>query len=356
MTQRPFTRLLCALGMTALVAAACGGGGASQASPSAARTAATSGGASPAATAAATPQVLSRPVEFVISTAPGGGSDIYARQWIAIMQGEKALNTSVLPVNKEGGAGAVAFTYVFEKKSDPHYLMVTLNSFFTTIITQKLPYKATDFTPIANMALDPFYLWANEDSKWKTAQDFIADAKTRSITVAGTGSKQEDEVLFRRIEATAGTKPFNYIPQSSGGTVATALAGHQGGVEATVNNPSEGIGLFQTSPRKLRPLCAFTPAQPTAPAYKDVPTCKSQGLDISDYYIVRAIVGPPGLNATQTKFWADVFKKVFDSNDWKKFMNDNGLDPDYRAGDDVKKLFDDYNKLHEDIAKKNGWI
>jgi tripartite-type tricarboxylate transporter receptor subunit TctC len=354
MSQRSFARLLSLVATTALIAAACGGTS-TQASP-------TPAGTGPAATTAATTApsaapVLTRPVEFVISTAPGGGSDIYARQWIAIMQSEKALSTSVLPVNKEGGAGAVAFTYVFEKKGDPHYIMVTLNSFFTTIITTKgLPYQATDFSPIANMALDPFYLWVNDDSKWKTAQDFIAEAKTRSITVAGTGSKQEDEVLFRRIEALAGTKPFNFIPQSSGGTVATALAGHQGGVEATVNNPSEGLGLFSANPKKVRPLCAFTAAQPTAPAYKDVPTCKSQGLDISDYFIVRAIVGPPGLSATQVKFWADVFKKVFDSADWKKFMNDNGLDPDYRAGDDVKKLFDDYNKLHIDIAKKNGWI
>ena len=354
MAHRSFARIFSLLAATALLAAACGGAGTTAPSPSAAGTGAAASGAATARPSAAA--VLTRPVEFVISTAPGGGSDIYARQWIATMQSEKALTTSVLPVNKEGGAGAVAFTYVFEKKGDPHYILVTLNSFFTTIITQKLPYQATDFTPIANMALDPFYLWVNEDSKWKTAQDFVAEARTRSITVAGTGSKQEDEVMFRRIEGLAGTKPFNYIPQSSGGTVATALAGHQGGVEATVNNPSEGIGLFSATPRKMRPLCAFTPNQPTANAYKDIPTCKSQGLDISDYYIVRAIVGPPGLSATQTQFWADVFKKVFDAADWKKFMQDNGLDPDYRAGDAVKKLFDEYNKLHIDIAKKNGWI
>ena len=340
------------LASIAIVAAACGGT-AGQASPTPAATGATG---APATAAATAKPVLTRPVEFVISTAPGGGSDIYARQWIAIMQKENAINTSVLPVNKEGGAGAVAFTYVFEKKGDPHYIMVTLNSFFTTIITQKLPYKATDFTPIANMALDPFFLWVNEDSPWKNAQDFIKAAQDKAITVAGTGSKQEDEALFRRIQDTAKTKPFNFIPQTSGGTVATALAGHQGGVDATVNNPSEGLGLYTASPRKLRPLCAFTPASPKEGAYKDLATCKSQGLDITDYYIVRAIVGPPGLSAEQTKFWADVFKKVFDSADWKKFMQDNALDPDYRAGDDVKKLFADYDKLHQEIAQKNGWV
>src|SRR5438876_11264228 len=131
------------------------------------------------------------PVEFVISTAPGGGSDIYARAMATIIENKKFSPQPVTPLNKEGGSGAVAFTYVFDHKGDMHYIMITLNSFFTTIITQKLPYKATDFTPIANMALDPFFLWVNEDSPWKTAQDFVAAAQKDSLTVAATGSKPE---------------------------------------------------------------------------------------------------------------------------------------------------------------------
>src|SRR5437762_11855991 len=182
------------------------------------------------------------PVEFVISTAPGGGSDLCARAMATIIENKKLSPQPVTPLNKEGGSGAVAFTYVFDHKGDIHYVMITLNSFFTTIITQKLPYKATDFTPIANLALDPFFLWVNEDSTWKTAGDFVKAAQDKSIVVAGTGSKQEDEALFRRIQSTANTKPFTFVPQTSGATVAAALAGHQGGVDATVNNPSEGIG------------------------------------------------------------------------------------------------------------------
>src|SRR5213595_2521332 len=205
------------------------------------------------------------PVEFVISTAPGGGSDLYARAMASIIETKKFSPQPVTPLNKEGGSGAVAFQYVYEKTGDMHYVMITINSFFTTIITQKLAFKATDFTPIANMALDPFFLWVNDDSPWKNAGDFVTAAKAGSISVAGTGSKQEDEALFRRIEDTMKTKAFTYIPQTSGATVAAALAGHQGGVNATVNNPSEGLQLYQA--KKLRPLCAFTPASPTAAAY-----------------------------------------------------------------------------------------
>src|SRR5437879_5752264 len=327
------TRVLSLLAAGMLVAVACGGGGGG--TPASSQPAAASGTTQPTGVAAISP---TRPVEFVISTAPGGGSDIYARFMQGVIEKQKLSPQPVQPVNKEGASGAVAFTYVFEKRGDMHYIMITLNSFFTTIITQKLPYKATDFTPIANLALDPFFLWVNEDSPWKNAQDFIAAAKADSLVVTGTGSKQEDEALFSRIQVTAGLKPFKFVPSASGATVAAAVAGHQGGVVASVNNPSEGKGLFTGTPSKMRPLCTFEAASPTTPNYSTLPTSRSQGLAISDYFIVRSIMAPPGLSKGQQAFWVDVFKKVFDSDDWKKFMTDNELKPDFRSGADFDKL------------------
>ncbi len=339
-------RFVTILGSVLLVATACGGGAAAP-SPS----------ASVAASATAeTMTQPTKPIEFVISTAPGGGSDIYARAMAGIIEKNKLSPQPVQPVNKEGGSGAVAFTYVYEKKADMHYIMITLNSFFTTIITQKLPYKATDFTPIANMALDPFFLWVNDDSPWKNAGDFITAAKAGSISVAGTGSKQEDEALFRRIEDTMKTKAFTYIPQTSGATVAAALAGHQGGVNATVNNPSEGLPFYQGANKKLRPLCAFTPESPKTGVYTGLATCTSQGIAIDDYYIMRAIVAAPGLTPAQQAFWVDVFKKVYDSAEWKKFMDDNALNPDFRTGIDFRQFLTRYQQVHQDIATKFNWV
>jgi len=323
---------------------ACASGGGSTATPSG------SAGASAAAVAP------TKPVEFVISTAPGGGSDLYARAMASIISAKNLSPQPVQPLNKEGGSGAVAFTYVYDHKGDMHYVMITLNSFFTTIITQKLPYKATDFTPIANMALDPFFLWVNNDSTFKTAQDFVDAAKANSLTVAGTGSKQEDEALFRRIEDTMKTKPFTYVPQTSGATVAAALAGHQGGVVATVNNPSEGLALYNASPKQLRPLCAFLPASPTTGVYSGLATCKSQGIPIDDYFIMRGIMAAPGLSPAQQAFWVDVFKKVYDSDEWKKFMTDNALQPDFRSGLDFRQFLSQYQQLHQDIATKFKWV
>src|SRR5437899_8376418 len=284
--SRPAIRLTAILAAALVTLTACATANAPSATP-------TSSGS---ATAAAVVQPT-HPVEFVISTAPGGGSDIYARAMASIIENKKFSPQPVTPLNKEGGSGAVAFQYVYEKTGDMHYVMITLNSFFTTIITQKLSFKATDFTPVANLALDPFYLWVNDDSPFKTAQDFIAAAQKDSVTVAGTGTKQEDEALFRRIQDTMQTKPFTYISQTSGATVAAAVAGHQGGVVASVNNPSEGLQLYQA--KKMKPLCAFMPASPTTAVYASLPTCKSPAIAIDDYLILRQTMAPPGLAAGQ---------------------------------------------------------
>ncbi|MGH2799998.1 MAG: Bug family tripartite tricarboxylate transporter substrate binding protein [Thermoleophilaceae bacterium] len=345
MRRSPAFRSIAMLAVALIVAAACGGGGGTGTAPTAAPA------ASPTAVAAVQP---TRATEFVIQTGPGGSSDIYARFWISIMDKERLVPQPVQPVNKEGGAGAVAFTYVFEKRGDPHYLMVTLNSFWTTIITQRLPYKTTDFTPIVNMALDPFFLWVHADSPIRTAGDFVTAAKAKAMIASGTGAKQEDEVLFRRIQELGGTQPFTYVPQSGGGAVAAALAGKQGGVEVTVNNPSEARSLAGQG--RLRAICAFTPESPKEGTFKDLPTCKSQGLAIDDYYNVRAVVGPPGMSAGAQKFWIDTFRKINDHADWKKFLTDNALDPDFRSGDDFRKLIEQYQKIHEEIAAKYNWV
>src|SRR5437763_29457 len=81
------------------------------------------------------------------------------------------------------------------------------------------------------------------------------------------GARQRDGAVFRRIEDTMKTKPFTDLSQTSGATVAAALAGHQGGVVATVNNPSEGLPLYQGTTKQLKPLCAFTPESPKTGVY-----------------------------------------------------------------------------------------
>ncbi len=289
-----------------------------------------------------------QPMEFVISTSPGGGSDIYARFMIGIIQKYNLSPQPVLPINKDGGAGAVAMQYLDGKKGQPGEFMITLNSYLTTPMLQKLPFKSDSFTGVALMGLDSFFLWVPADSPFKTFNDFLTAARNESLTVGGTGSKQEDEILFKSIEMRAQTKPFKYVPFSGGGAVATALAGGQ--VQATVNNPSEALPFY---PDKARPLAAFLDER--SPAFKDLPTAKELGLNLT-YFNMRGIVAAPGISAGHREWLTGLMREVYVSPDWQEFLQKNALDAQFLSGADFEKFLVDFEKLNRDVMTEAGWL
>lgn len=61
-----------------------------------------------------------KPVEVVVHTGPGGGSDLLARAVVTMMEKEKLVPVRMQVLNKPGGNGAVAAAAISEKKDDPH--------------------------------------------------------------------------------------------------------------------------------------------------------------------------------------------------------------------------------------------
>ena len=100
-----------------------------------------------------------RPIEFTIPAGTGGGADQYARFLIGLNVKGKYISQPIIPVNKDGGAGAVAMQSVLGQKGNGYQMMITLNAFITTPLFQNLPFSYKDFTPIALLALDNFPLW-----------------------------------------------------------------------------------------------------------------------------------------------------------------------------------------------------
>lgn len=291
-----------------------------------------------------------KPVEFTISAGVGGGADKYARFLIGLNVKNNYIPQPIIPVNKAGGAGAVAMQSVLSQKGNDYQMLITLNSFLTTPLFQKLPFSFRDFTPIALLALDNFPFWVHKDSPYKTFADFIAEAKKRSIIVGGTGSKQEDEIVFRAIEKLAGTKPFKYVPFKGGGAVAKALVGKH--VEATVNQVSEAGPFY---PEFLRPLVVFQDKRLNVPGYEKVPTGKEAGIDFS-YTMMRAVFAPAGISDEAKKGLTELFRKISKDKDWLAFAAKTGLDPTFKSGDELKKFCEDFEKTHVEIMKGQGWI
>ena len=61
----------------------------------------------------------SRPIELVVHTSPGGGTDLIARLVADIMMKEKLVSQPVNVINRVGGGGAIAYTYIKSKRGEP---------------------------------------------------------------------------------------------------------------------------------------------------------------------------------------------------------------------------------------------
>lgn len=301
----------------------------------------------------------SRPVEFVIQTSPGGGSDIYARFWISVIEKHKLSPVPFIPVNMPGGAGAVALAYVHGKRGDPHYIHPTLNSVITTPLLQKLPvmYPSADLTPLALMAVDPFLLVVHPEV-FKRWEDFHSACRERVLTAVGTGSKQEDEIQIHMLQRAAGCKPFRYVPERGGGDVAKSVAGKH--ADFNVNQPSEMLPHY---PTRLIPILTFT--RDRLPRFPDVPThwekkVNGQWGDLLDFrtglHQMRGILGSPGIPREAVAWYEDLFAKVWNTPEWQTFMKEQALVPFFLKADDYRKWLatfeDNHVKVMRDVI---GW-
>jgi putative tricarboxylic transport membrane protein len=203
-------------------------------------------------------------------------------------------------------------------------------------------------------------LWVNADSPYKTSQDFAAGVKAagpNKTKMGGTGSKQEDQILTVGLGKAVGTK-FIYVPFKGGGEVAVQLVG--GHIDSTVNNPIEAVAQWRAG--KLRPLCVFDSKKLAYDekiagdqAWSSIPTCKSAGLDI-EYLMLRGIFTSPGATPDQVAYYVDLFKKVRETEEWKKLMADGAFNQTFMTGKEYADWVAKEEKRHEELMKAAGFM
>ena len=300
------------------------------------------------------------PIEIIVPAGTGGGADQMARVMQGIITKHNLSKQSVVVINQAGGAGGEGFLAVKNAKGDAHKLIITLSNLFTTPLATGIPFNWKDLTPVAMMALDEFVLWVNADTPYKTTKDYIDAIKAapdNHFKMGGTGSKQEDQIITVALEKATGKK-MTYIPYKGGGAVAVQLVG--GHIDSTVNNPIEAVAHWRAG--KLRPLCVFDGKKldyhekiAGDMSWNDIPTCKSQGLDV-EYVMLRGYFMPPGVTKDEVAYYVDLFKKVRETPEWKKLMSDGAFNQSFMIGDQYVKWVADAEKLHEGLMSGAGFL
>jgi len=299
---------------------------------------------------AAAPTYPTKAIEFVVHASPGGGGDVFARQISNIMTKEKIVPVAMPVVNKTGGGGAVAYTYVNGKKGDPYVIAHVSPVFLTTPLSGRSPVTYKDFTPIVRLIYDEEVILVKYDSPYKTLQDLIEAAKKnpKGIKQGGGSIGGSDTMISHNIEKAAGVK-FNFISYPSGGDGLIAMLG--GHVDFVVGEPAEA--LAQAEAKKVRLLAVD--AEKRLPGLPDVPSLYELGVN-ADFKQWRGVVAPKDIPEEARVYLENAFEKMSKTEAWQAFMKRMQVTPAFARGAEFLKQLEKDNVDYVEPLKSQGLI
>ena len=279
-----------------------------------------------AASVASAQTYPSKPIRVIVPYAPGGTSDILARQI-----GPKLTDAWGQPViveNKPGANGNVGADFVAKSPADGYTLLLTDvgGLVISASVYPKLPFDPSkDFSPIVMVSYSPHVLAVHPSVPVKSVKELIDMAKAQpgklNFAVSGIGGAPQ----LAGIEFAQRTGvQWTYIPYKGGSDAVAAVVAGQADVLFN--------GMLATWPSvqggRLRAL-AISSAQRVAAA-PDTPTVAEQGLPGFETGSFQGIVGAAGTpRETITKLNAEL-TKVLNSADMKERFAKQGTE--VRAG------------------------
>jgi len=291
-----------------------------------------------------------RPIEAVVHTGPGGGSDLLARAVALMIEKEKLLPVRMQVVNKTGGGGAVAAAYLAEKNGEQHTIGFFTGVWLTNPLTSdnaKVTLK--DLTPVVRLVLEPAVIAVKADAPYKTLADFINAAKQNpgQLKQSGGSITSRDNVVRQQLQKAGGGR-WTFISFPGGGErIAALLGGH---VNMMVIEPAEAGEHIRAG--NMRLLAQVSDRR--LPAYPGVPTLKEAGFDITPVPQVRGVVAPPGIPRGNVAYWEGVFKKLTQTESWRKFLADNQFEDGYQNAADLTRFYDEFTNQMRGILQEAG--
>lgn len=258
------------------------------------------------------------PVTIYVGQDPGGSTDLIAR---ALADGASDdLGVAVTVENKPGANGALAAKELAGRKPDGHTLMVYNGSlaYITPLaVSEDEAVDIADYEIVTGLSQDDYVLVTSPNSGFKTVQDLVGAGRavTYGTTGVGTGSQLSSALLFAQagVQATA-------VPFDGGSPTLTAVLGGQ----VDVGSIQLGEAVEQIQAGQLTPLVTFAEKRPSY--LPDTPTAVEAGYDV-EVQQSRAVFAPKGTPQQVIDRLRASFRKVFDSEAYKKFNEDNQLTP-----------------------------
>lgn len=270
-----------------------------------------------------------KPVRLIIPYPAGGASDLTARALVSVA--DEYLGQPMIVVIRSGGGGAVGAEAASKAKPDGYTLFLADPANLIILPqVQKIAYNPTDFVPVGQVASLPALLSVQAGAPWKTAKDFIAEARKEPGKLKHSAvTFSPEHLMFEAMAAKYGAK-LTHIPSTGGGpALASLLGGH---VDANGLYPPVAFPHIQAG--KLRALGVA--AAKRWPLLPEVPTLAEQGFDV-DARLWLAVVALKGTPQPVLAKLRDAVKKISDDKSFKTLMERMGQQVDYLSADELAK-------------------
>ncbi len=201
--------------------------------------------------------------------------------------------------------------------------------------------------PLALISADPTILVVRAESPWKTAKEFIEDARRRpgQISYSSSGIYGTLHMAMELLSHAAGIT-MRHLPTPGAGPAITAILG--GHVDALASGPAAVIAHIQAG--KLRPLASWGDSR--HPALPDVPTFKELGYPGAEFYIWAGLFAPAGTPPPVVARLEGALREAVADPDFKAAMEKLKTPIAFKQGQEFRAFFEaDARRLAEGVRR-----
>ncbi len=292
-----------------------------------------------------------QPIEFISPSGAGGGSDGVVRIIEKMLGNGKLLEVPIAVTNKPGAGGDIAWKWLAQNGAGGHHISLMTGNLLTNHITARSTLNYTDLTCMAQLFSEASGIAVRTDSPIRDGKDLLERLRKDPTSVSaavGTAFGGSGHITLALAAKSAGSDPKKMkvvvFPAFS-----QALAALLGGHIDLVLNPASSL-IPQMREGKTRIIAVSTPER-LAGVLPSVPTLQELGARGVHIEAFRAMVGPKAMPADQVAYWEDILKKMADSADWKKEIEDRGWLAKFRGSKDCNAgVKVQYDLMHDGLS------
>jgi len=291
-----------------------------------------------------------RPITLIVPWGAGGGTDATARIVASVL--EKELGQPINVVNRTGGSGVVGHSAIAEAEPDGYTLGIATVEIGMMHWQSLTELTWENYTPLALVNEDPAAVHVRADAPWADLKALIDDIKANpgKYKASGTGQGGIWHLAIAGLLSELGIEPsaVPWVPSEGAAPGLQDLVA--GGVDIVPSSVPEAQSLLEAG--RVKSLAVMS-AERNA-AFPDVPTTQETVGVTWEIGAWRGIVGPKGLPQEVIDTLVPALEKVYNSAEYKEFMNGRGFGMRWAAGDDFATFMKESNESLGAVMKEVG--